>query len=60
MTAKQSFNHLHFSGANGEMILRSPHQLEPYPNQLGFYLQHWAIFFQNPPLAEAPQALTRG
>ena len=50
MTAKPSFNHLHFANArleverraSGEMILRSPHQLEPYPNQLGFYLRRWA------------------
>ena len=50
MTARPPFNHLHFADArldverraNGEMILRSPQQIEPYPNQLGFYLRRWA------------------
>jgi feruloyl-CoA synthase len=35
--------------ADGAMILRSPQRLEPYPNQLAFYLRRWA--------GEKPRAL---
>jgi feruloyl-CoA synthase len=50
MTAKPAFNHLHFADArldverraNGEIILRSPQRIAPYPNQLGSYLRRWA------------------
>ena len=50
MTAKPPFNHLHFADprleveqrANGDIILRSPQRIEPYPNQLGCYLRRWA------------------